>query len=425
MPLEYITFEGASFREALDQMYAFGAAKNILPMMSIVRRIEEEKKSFLGLKKNKTYKILVSVSDSALRARSTEKKQNDYPDLFNAPEPAPVSTQSRNERIRPVSRNKEDERTAELENEVNSLKSNISEIQSMIEDRFSELREHFVSSLVKQGIDSDKKVIHDAEQKKNNILWAENELRKRDFSDLLINDIIEYLNTQKAETLLDKARILVSIRDFLKRNLVTQEISIENYNHGNYILLAGPTGVGKTITTVKMAAHIAVMRQKTIRFISIDRYKVGADSQLKTYAEYMNAPFYPIHNEKEFFELIEKDETDFTFIDTAGKGPREGVHIKDLSDWIKRAGKKIDIHLVISCGTKGSDLDFYMKNYAPLGFDHILATKKDETVHVGSVLSLVYQSQKPLSFITTGQEVPQDIEIANIENLIADSLNKE
>ena len=309
-----------------------------------------------------------------------------------------------------------------LEEEVENLKSSLSQIQDYIKSEFEEIKEGLMKNSRNTALENKRKIIHDVEISQKNIQWAEEFLREREFHPSVIQDILEYLKMQKSEVLIDKVQVITVIRDFLKTNIIREDILMENYNNGEHILFAGPTGVGKTVSIIKMAAHIAVIRQKSLRFISIDRYKVGADSQLKTYSDLMKAPFYPINKEEQFFELLDKVESHYTFIDTAGKSPRETIVIKELSDWLKKTGKKFDIHLVVSATTKPKDLDLIINSYSCLDFSHIIATKLDETAYLGSILSTLYQTKKPLSFITNGQGVPEDFEIANVDKLIADSL---
>lgn len=411
--MEYLVFEGQSYKEAYDQMYLKGYENNILDQMHIIRRVEEEKKSFFGLRKNKNFKIIVGVSRTRKPSRSSTT-----PDLFQTPSDT-ASSPSAAPSLRTAPVQPENEH---LKKEVTHLKSSFEQLELFLKHQMSEIKDQMLQTQIHNNIQEDKKIIEDVEITTKNIKWAEQFLREREFASFLINDIIEYLKNEKKEVLLEKPQILASIRDFLLRNLVTEDLSIDNYNFGDTILLAGPTGVGKTITIVKMAAHIAAMRQKSMRFISVDRYKVGADSQIKTYSGYLQAPYYPIHKEEEFFDLVNKKESDFTFIDTAGKSPRETIAIQELGRWIEKCKNKVDVHLVVSATTKPADLDFIVEKYEQINFSHIIATKLDETLFTGSILSILYRTKKPLSFITNGQEVPEDFCVANIEKLVSDSI---
>ena len=410
--MEYLVFEGKTYQEAFDQMYLVGSQKNILDRMSIVKKVEEERRGFLGFGKRKQCKVIVGVYEK--RAKNAYKKASlQTPSLFVEKDTAPVSTKQKNGEN--IENNK-------LKAEVDDLKVSIGHLESLLKSQIVEIKESFIQSQIHSQVDHEKRLIEDVEISTKNIQWAEHFLREREFASFLIDDIVNHLKTQRKELLLEKPQILAEIREFLLKNIVSEEVSIDHYNYGNTILLAGPTGVGKTITIVKLAAHIAAMRQKTMRFISIDRYKVGADSQIKTYSGYLGASYYQIQKEDEFFSLIKKPESYFTFIDTAGKSPRETIAIQELGEWIKKAGKKIDVHLVVSATTKPADLDFIVDTYQTIGFSHIIATKLDETLYVGSILSILYKTGKPLSFVTNGQEVPEDFGVANIEKMISDSI---
>ncbi len=411
--MEYLVFQGQTYKEAYDQMYLEGYEKNILDQMHIIRRVEEEKKSFFGLRKNKNFKIIVGVS----RNKKSLKPAAATPDLFKTPttevpkaNPLPARTPSD-----PLESDK-------LKKDVTQLKDSFTQLELFIKEQMTGIKDQMLQTQIQDNITEDKKIIEDVEITTKNIKWCENFLREREFAGFLIEDIVTELQKQPKEVLIEKPQILSFVRDFLSRHIVIEDLSIDNYNYGNTILLAGPTGVGKTITIVKMAAHIAAMRQKSMRFISVDRYKVGADSQIKTYSGYLQAPYYPINKEEEFFDLINKKESDFTFVDTAGKSPRETIAIQELGKWIQKCNKKVDVHLVVSATTKPADLDFIVDKYQDINFSHIIATKLDETLYLGSILSILYKTQKPMSFITNGQEVPEDFGVANIEKMISDSI---
>ncbi len=420
MALRYEIYEGESYKEALDKMYNEAYKQNILEYTQIIKKFTEVKRSFFGLRKKETCKVLVGISENLILKKKIQSKKSPqvYSDQITAkpslrhPEKVPDSTS--------VSLLKENEK---IKDEVSSLKSSLSEMEALIKTQFAQMQEQMLSQKVREEVSQEKKVMNDVDISKKNIQWTEEYLTEREFSRELIKDALEHLIHQNKDVLIDKSQILLELRNFLNKSIAREDISIDNYKNGNTILFAGPTGVGKTITIVKMAAHIAAMRQKTMRFLSVDRYKVGADSQLKTYSEYLKAPFHPISQEEELFELLRQDtETHFTFIDTAGKSPRETIAIQELAGWIQKAHKPIDVHLVVSSTTKPADLHFIVEKYSLLNFGHIIATKLDETVYLGSILSIIYKTKRPLSFVTNGQEVPQDFEIANVDKMIADSL---
>ncbi|MGL4388704.1 MAG: flagellar biosynthesis protein FlhF, partial [Brevinema sp.] len=109
-------------------------------------------------------------------------------------------------------------------------------------------------------------------------------------------------------------------------------------------------------------------------------------------------------------------------IDTAGLSPKENIAIEEIAHWIHKINQKVDIHLVVSATTKASDLEIIYERYSCVNINHILVSKTDETNNLGSILSLAYKYNKPLSFLTDGQEIPQDFKIADTNRLIHDSL---
>ncbi|MFN4216579.1 MAG: hypothetical protein ACK4HQ_04185 [Brevinematales bacterium] len=438
--MEYRNYEGRTRKEAIDRMFAEAIRENRLNETQLLRVTNKEVKRWFGLKKD-----VVWVAVASIQTRSPRKKvstcRDDMP-LFSqtssSPEPvvAPAfqNKPSKNtvkeqalqviaEKSATVMQNTSSAAESELVSKVNKLEMEISSLQNFIKHELSCIREGLVNHHLSEEYEKENEIVRDAEIAKNHLLWIEDFLGERDFDAGVIEDILGYLKEQKTDVLVDKNQILLAVKKFLLSHLKTQPISLENYPYGNNILFVGPTGVGKTVTLVKLAAHLATMRQKTMRFISIDRYKVGADPQLAKYAEILRSPFYEIKTREDFFNLMKQsDGAHFTFIDTAGKSPRDTISLKELSEWLSQCNVPFDIHLVVSATTKPRDLAFVVENYSCLNFRHVLATKLDETVCYGSLISMLYRYGLPLSFITNGQEVPQDFEIANIENLVNQAL---
>ena len=432
--MEYRNYEGRTKKEAIDRMFDEAVRENRINETQLLRVTPKKVKRWFGLKEDTVWVAVASIQTPSYRRYSSENRVFDR---------VPSSSRVSEEVAQPVSRPAVKEQAiqmiaekstmvvkpsstsgdAELMSKVNKLESEISALQNFIKQELSCLREGLISHHLNEEYTKETEIVRDAEIAKNNIKWVEDFLRERDFDDYVIGDIVEHLQGLKAEVLVDKNQILIEVKQFLLRNLKTENISLDNYPYGRNILFVGPTGVGKTVTLVKLAAHLGALRQKKMRFISIDRYKVGADPQLSQYAAIMNSPFYEIKSKDDFFRLIsEPSGAEFTFIDTAGKSPRDTIPLKELSEWLAQSKQDFDIHLVVSATTKPRDLAFIVENYSCLNFRHVLATKLDETVCYGSLLSMLYRHQLPLSFITNGQEVPEDFEIANLERLVIQAL---
>lgn len=436
--MEYRNYEGRTRKEAIDRMFAEAIRENRLNETQLLRVTSKEVKRWFGLKKDVVWMAVASIQTKASRKPISSSPREEY-SLFSQStasiqpsNPSPkiaikeqalqvIAEKSAAVLRTPIPSNTADE--TELMGKVSKLETEISSLQNFIKQELSCIREGLINRRLSEEYERENEIVRDAEIAKNHLLWVEEFLQERDFDSKLIEAVLEHLKTLKTEVLVDKNQILIEVKQFLLRNLRVQEISLDNYPYGNTILFVGPTGVGKTVTLVKLAAHLAAMRQKKMRFISIDRYKVGADPQLAKYAEILRSPFYEIKTKEDFFKLIQKDEgVHFTFIDTAGKSPRDTIPLKELAEWLTQCQQTFDIHLVVSATTKPRDLAFVVENYRCLNFRHVLATKLDETLCYGSLLSMLYHYQLPLSFITNGQEVPQDFEIANLDRLVSQAL---
>lgn len=432
--MRYAIYEGRTKQEAIDKMFMAARLENRVNETMLIRTYPEERKKFWGLKKETVWIATACIDDEKMLEKEKRttytKKAVVQPSLFDNIQSEDVTyTAPQKREVRRPAPSSGDvdmsllvEKNKKLEQEVEFLKSSIFEMKTFIETGFEELKEGLVKNTRNSSLESKKKIMQDMEITQKNIEWAEEYLREREFHSEVIKDIVEFLKIQKSSVLLDRDNILSAIKSFLKANIPEEEIMFENYKNLKDIIFIGPTGVGKTISLIKLAAHLAAIRQKTLRFISIDRYKVGADSQLKTYADIMNAPFYQIHKKEDFFDLLAKEETNFTFIDTAGKSPKDTIVLKELAQWIEQSGRIIDTYLVVSATTKPKDLDMIATGYSIVNFSHIIATKLDETQYLGAIVSLLYRIKKPIAFVTNGQEVPQDFEIANVDKIISDSL---
>ncbi len=429
--MRYASYEGRSKSEAVDKMFMHARSENRVKETMLIRTYSVDKPKWFGLRKETVWVATACIDDGRIIERqkrsSARRSDQQGDDLFrSAPCETPAPSTAPSEMRAPVRTAATAqallEKSPAIDQKVQALESDMKKIQSFIQEQMEQMKEAILRNEVNEGLRNKTKIIQDIEISQKNIEWAAEFLREREFHPTLVKDVCEHLKQQKNDVLIDKSQVLTTVRDFLKSSIPREDINIENYGCGRNILFAGPTGVGKTVTIIKMAAHVAMIRQKKLRFISIDRYKVGADSQLKTYADLMKAPFHPISKQDQFNELLEKTECDFTFIDTAGKSPKDTIVIKELSDWLKKSGAPFDVHLVVSFTTKPRDLDLIVNSYSLLDFSHILATKRDETDSLGSILSVSYLTQKPLSFVTVGQEVPQDFEIANIDKMISDAL---
>lgn len=188
-------------------------------------------------------------------------------------------------------------------------------------------------------------------------------------------------------------------------------------------ILVGPTGVGKTTTIAKLAAVFGIgtkdEKPVSVRMLTADNYRIGAKKQLETYGDIMGIPVAGIETYQDFKKkLAIFSDADLILVDTTGKSPRNHKGLAEMQEILDACGSAAEIHLTISATTKDSDMEEIMRQFEPFHYSSVILTKLDETARVGSLISVLAEKQKPLSFLTFGQGVPQDIEKAGADRLM-------
>ncbi|OAA83236.1 flagellar biosynthesis protein FlhF [Clostridium ljungdahlii] len=226
-------------------------------------------------------------------------------------------------------------------------------------------------------------------------------------------------NSKVVNTILNRVNIIEDDRDEEEKlkEVVTSMIKVEDKVLENIVVLVGPTGVGKTTTIAKLAGKLSLIEKKKVGLITIDTYRIGAVEQLKTYADIMNIPFQVVFTIKDMGKAIENmSDCDVILIDTTGRSSKNRMQISELRAFIDKVNTD-NIHLVISCTTKNRDIDVIVEGYKELNYNNVIITKLDETSTYGSILNILQAAKKPISFVTTGQNVPEDIKVMNTEEL--------
>ena len=187
------------------------------------------------------------------------------------------------------------------------------------------------------------------------------------------------------------------------------------------MMLVGPTGVGKTTTLAKLAFRYAYgdKRYKT-GIITLDTYRIGAVEQLFQYAKMMKLPIIDSIEPKDLDEAIKSlNYCEVILVDTIGNSQYDQSKLAKTREFLSHSNADIDVNLVVSANTKLEDLkEIYDIFSSYLNIDTIIITKFDETKVFGNVFSLIYDINKPISFFSIGQEVPDDIELASSDFLV-------
>ncbi|WP_457561406.1 flagellar biosynthesis protein FlhF [Caminibacter sp.] len=199
--------------------------------------------------------------------------------------------------------------------------------------------------------------------------------------------------------------------------------------HKKIMMFVGPTGVGKTTTIAKLAARYAykLSSRHKVGIITLDTYRIGAVEQLMTYAKMMRLPIETVVDPNDFEEALNTlRHNDYILIDTVGSSQHDKEKIEKLNSFLKvDSFAEINVNLVLSATTKYEDLMDIYKNFSILPIDTFIFTKLDETKTYGNIFSLIIETKKPVSYFSTGQEVPDDLITADANYLLNGILSKE
>jgi flagellar biosynthesis protein FlhF len=233
-------------------------------------------------------------------------------------------------------------------------------------------------------------------------------LESLDLNSEIIEDVISRMKLDKRE---------VDENEKLKEALNCM-VNVTKPKNEKIIVLVGPTGVGKTTTIAKLAGRLSLIEKKKVGLITVDTYRIGAVDQLRTYADIMNIPFDVVFSIKDMEKTIENMKNcDVILVDTTGRSSKNVMQISELRAFIEKTNSE-DIHLVMGASTKNSDIKTIVEGYRVLNYNSIIVTKLDETSTYGSLLNILNYGKKPLSYVTTGQNVPDDIRCLNCEELV-------
>lgn len=183
------------------------------------------------------------------------------------------------------------------------------------------------------------------------------------------------------------------------------------------VALVGPTGVGKTTTIAKLAANFKLRDGIKIGLVTVDTYRVAAVEQLRTYAEIIDLPMKvvtsPLEMRRALDELVGLD---LILIDTGGRSPRDELKIQELKSLLAEA-QVDEVHLVLSLTAGVSSLCATCEKFSAANTTALILTKLDEAAGMGSLLTAARRLPLPVSYLTTGQDVPDDIESANASRM--------
>lgn len=229
----------------------------------------------------------------------------------------------------------------------------------------------------------------------------------------LARELVMQLKSQATRTQLINSRTMQSmLTGLVERQLqIGKPIQVAR-GQRKVVALVGPTGVGKTTTLAKLAANFRLREGLKVGLITVDTYRIAAVEQLKTYAELIELPMQVVTTPAEMRDALARfSDLDLVLIDTAGRSPHDELKIQELRDCLA-AAQLDEVHLVLSLTANWTALQQAAQRFRPVGVTSLIISKLDEVSALGGLWSAARELQVPVSYLTTGQNVPDDIEPA-------------
>ena len=226
----------------------------------------------------------------------------------------------------------------------------------------------------------------------------------------------EFKNGVSRDDLKDKYKIEKNFKELLMNRIVTTG-PLKFGNRKKVLMFIGPTGVGKTTTMAKLGALFSLREGRSVTFITLDNYRIAATEQLKKYAEIMRIPVYAINDQNEFRDTIAGEKSDIIMVDTSGRSHRNDSKIADIKSFADVVDCEFEKFLCVSANTKKRDVNEIFRAFEPVNYNSVIITKVDETSFLGNIVDVADKYNKPISYFTHGQEVPNDIVVAESGNI--------
>jgi flagellar biosynthesis protein FlhF len=250
------------------------------------------------------------------------------------------------------------------------------------------------------------------------LLQVRKELLENDLNDEVVDELMErgIRQFQQLDNVTEQ-EFRVILTNFIKEELDKEFQPLPLAPTTRVAAFIGPTGVGKTTTIAKLAAEQVLTRGKKVGLITTDTYRIAAVEQLRTYANILNVPLEVCYSQEDASRAMAKfADYDLVLVDSAGRNYNNEVNVNELNSYLQVL-KPDETYLVLTLTTKASDLMQIVSNFDKVDIHKFLFTKADETRTYGAIYNLINRYKIPLSYMTTGQNVPDDIEIVSTGKL--------
>lgn len=287
------------------------------------------------------------------------------------------------------------------------LLAEIGELRSMIQDHVRDARRWRAPALPEELFDTYTRLL------------------QTEVAEDIAVQLVEQIRTELSpDQLADPQVVRERLAAYLETMLpVAGPIRLTGRSGPTIIALVGPTGVGKTTTIAKLAANFQLREGRKVGLITIDTYRIAAVEQLRTYAQIINVPLEVVMTPSQLRTAIDAmSDRDVIFLDTVGRSQNDQIKINELKCFLDEA-KPHEVHLVLSSTCSRRVLTETVARFRSVGIDRVIFTKLDEAIGFGAILSCLTEAKTKLSYLTVGQDVPEDIEVGRgrrLAELIAD-----
>lgn len=430
---------------------AIALAKAQMGNQVVIMNIKEQKQSgILGIFKAPVFEVTAAIEEDALNSKDTEKIKSsvvpETPQSFGthfdavADESISIASVTNEEKVSSEEKTPVQKRPVTV-NE-NDLKSAFREISEMVEKKeaqtptpapsipLEENKPFIPLGEMAKAKKEQKPPVYSALNKSASAMNPKEQLNflKMLYNILMDNEVDEKYVNQILDDL-DNVLSSGSSLDYLISN-VYQKLVLKfgkpnvitfSEKKPKIVFVIGPTGVGKTTTIAKIASKFKIEKKKNVAFITTDTYRIAATDQLNVYADILSAPVSIVYDINDFNNEVTKySDMDLVLVDTAGFSHKNQTQKEDLKRLLSVVSEEYEkeIYLVLSATTKYHDLKEIVDTYKAFTDFKLIFTKLDETGAYGNILNMKMYTQADLSYVTTGQNVPDDIEVVDSQKIV-------
>lgn len=389
---------GKDIREATQRVKMDMGDEAVIISTRKVRR-----KGFMGIFSKPLVEISAAIDDYAINKKENHAKRHNE-----------------------INREKNNIIEKQKEDKIEQLENKLSKMEGMLEKVCEQIRE---ATLPKPEVKNQANALMQAQAQARAKEQVNNEPGNRVidlfYNNLLKNEVDSEIAKEIMDDVKNKLGSTLNINDIANGTYTKisdilgkpETIKLRNDGKPTVVLFIGPTGVGKTTTIAKLAADFLLKQNKKVGLITADTYRIAAIQQLKTYAEILGVPVGVAYNIEEIKTIIEDfSDKDVILIDTAGRSTKHKEQFDELRKTVSGVNSD-EVFLVLSSTTSLKSVKDIIQNYCFMDNYKVIFTKLDETPVRGIILNVRKYTKKSISYVTTGQEVPEDFNVASVEEI--------